>query len=306
MRAFAVDKLGAGEAGGDGAFRLHWIARSSDRDLDCWVAVPRRLNSAAPPLVAVHGVRRGARDQARLFASRAASQGRLVIAPLFDQARWPRYQQVVHKGRADLALFALLDRLRQTGLLSADQIELFGFSGGAQFAHRFAMFYPDHLTRLCVAAAGWWTFLDDAPFPYGLGAASDKCDSGARMRLRLDRFLRLPIAVAVGARDCVSDRNTRRGAAIDAQQGRSRLVRAGAWTAALEKAARRRGVKADMRFHILPDCGHSFRDCVRRGGLDGLVLPGDRQTECFHTAKSSASASGACLPLSPPALAAAS
>lgn len=73
--------------------------------LNAWLAVPEHLNPALPPLVAVHGVRRVARNQARLFMQAAGAQGRLVMAPLFDAHHWFGYQRIISQGqRADLAL----------------------------------------------------------------------------------------------------------------------------------------------------------------------------------------------------------
>ena len=132
------------------------------------------------------------------------------------------------------------------------------------------------MARLTVAAAGWYTFPDDAVFPYGFSDAKEaKRDWGARMRRRFEAFARIPINVAVGARDCLPDQNTRGGETINAQQGRTRLVRAGNWAKAVERAALRRNVAPDVGFFILPGCGHSFRACVNAGGLDRIVFPPD-------------------------------
>jgi poly(3-hydroxybutyrate) depolymerase len=242
--------------------------------LACWLALPAEIAAGAAPLVAVHGIQRGADDQAVLFGARAAALGRPVIAPLFDSDRWPRYQRVVHNGRGDLALLTLMTDLRLAGIWQSPRFELAGFSGGAQFAHRFAMLYPHLLSRLTVAAAGWYTFPDDTAYPYGLGARPGRTDDwGPRFAAGLHRFLRLPIQVCVGAEDCTPDDNTRSGVEIDAQQGGDRKTRATRWAEALHTAANARGFAPQVSFSVLPDCGHDFGNCVRYGGLDRLVLP---------------------------------
>ena len=150
------------------AYTLQHRVAEARGDLSCWLALPPEISIDAPPLVAVHGIRRGARDQASHFAARAAALGRPVIAPLFDVKAWPRYQQVVHRERADLALLALMTELRLAGIWRTRSFELFGYSGGAQFAHRFAMLYPHLVERLTVASAGWYTFPDNRRrYPYG-------------------------------------------------------------------------------------------------------------------------------------------
>lgn len=243
------------------------------REPSAWLALPRRMAPDAEPLVAVHGIQRGAEEQARLFADRAAALGRPVIAPLFDTRRHSGYQRAVERNRADLALLGLLDALAGEGLATR-RFALFGFSGGAQFAHRFAWLYPHRITRLTVAAAGWYTFPDDAEFPYGLGKGSlGPHDFGASCRANLADFLALPIAVAVGSLDNVVDQNTRSGAAIDAQQGADRVTRARRWTMALRDAARRHGRDPAAALHLLPGCGHTFRQCILEGDLARIVLP---------------------------------
>lgn len=248
--------------------------RSGPDGLACWIARPRRIDHSAPPIVAVHGLRRNARQQADLFATRAAAAGRIVIAPLFEEDRWPRYQQVVRRGRADLALLALLSDLRRDGLCRTEHIELFGYSGGAQFVHRFAMLHPQVVARLTVASAGWYTFPDEARFPYGLAPRPDSADPWQAVTdARFRQFLALPMQVCAGADDCVRDDNTRSGPMIDAQQGTNRLVRAMRWRRAIERAAREAGITPRISFIALSACGHSFSQCVESGGLGRIVMP---------------------------------
>lgn len=233
-------------------------------DLPCWVAVPDHHTPGMPPLVAIHGLHRGAKAQATLMAPHAAAVGQTVIAPLFARNDWPHYQQVVRKRRADLALLSLLDDLAVAGACTVDRVELFGYSGGAQFAHRFAMLYPHRVARLTLISAGWYTFPDQAPFPYGLGPA-DHRRTGWQPRATEDlaAFLHLPIRVLVGTEDNRVDETTRSGRIIDAQQGRTRHERAARWVAAVRDAARTSGVTPDIELIELDGCGHDFRSCLR-------------------------------------------
>ena len=272
-----ADKAAAG-------FKVIKRPGSGRKGLTCWLALPDEISPEASPLVAVHGIRRGARQQAALYAARAAATGRPVIAPLFDKRKWPRYQQVVHRERADLALLGLMNELRLAGIWQTRSFELTGYSGGAQFAHRFALLYPHLVSRLTVASAGWYTFPDEAAFPYGLSARSDGSDDwGPRMEAGLDRFLCLPIQVSVGSEDCLQDPNTRSGPEIDRQQGLDRVTRAARWAEALRQAAVARGIAPRIDLSVLPGCGHDFRTCIEKGGLDRLTLPA---AEPFsHTAR---------------------
>lgn len=248
--------------------------------LPCWLALPEKISDRLPPIVAVHGIRREADAQANLFAERAAALGRPVIAPIFEKDRWPRYQQAVRRGRADLALLSLMDALRREGIWHTGTFDLFGFSGGAQFAHRFAMLHPETVSRLTTASAGWYTFPDDAVFPYGLSPRPGRTDRWAPgLTANLDRFLKIPIQVCVGADDSQPDRNTRSGPEIDAQQGTHRMARAARWARALQDIAMARGIAPRVTFWALSACGHDFRVCVTRGRLDRIVVPEEHPSD---------------------------
>lgn len=256
-----------------GAAGLRFRPGRERHALPAWIARPFAPAPDAPPLVAVHGIARDAEGMARRLAGRALAQGRTLVAPLFSEEAFPRYQRAVCKRRADRALLALLDALVAEGAIPAGPVALAGFSGGAQFAHRFAWLYPHRAGRLTLAAAGWWTFPDAAPFPYGVGPAVEgPADAHRWLRANAPDFLDRAITIAVGAEDCIPDANTRSGPAIDAQQGRHRLERARRWTAAIRAASERFGLPPRARLRVLPGCGHDFQDCAD-AGLDRLILP---------------------------------
>ncbi len=254
--------------------RLVFRSGKGPGELDCWMALPHNIAPDMPPLIAVHGIRRGAKLQADLFGKRAAALGQPVIAPVFDKANWLGYQQAFLCGRADLALLDLVLALRNEGVVKTEKIDLFGFSGGAQFVHRFAMLHPDRVSHLSIASPGWYTFPDNAPYPYGLWPRPEHPDEWSYCLIaKLDRFLALPIRVCVGENDCVRDKNTRSGAAIDAQQGLNRLDRAKRWAETVHTTAIDMKVAPQITLHELKGCGHDFQTCVTKGELDRIVIP---------------------------------
>ncbi|MEX0369110.1 MAG: hypothetical protein AB3N09_00665, partial [Tateyamaria sp.] len=113
--------------------------------------------TAASPVLAIHGLNRETELMAQLLAKQSDAARRSVILPIFDRKFWPRYQRAACKDRSDWALLALLQVLRDEGWIGAEPPDMSGFSGGAQFAHRFAWLYPDHVARLCLVSPGWWT-----------------------------------------------------------------------------------------------------------------------------------------------------
>ncbi len=251
--------------------------------LDCWVVVPEKLKRNLPPLVAVHGVGRGAKNQAALHMERATAQGRMVIAPLFDEKAWAGYQRMATRGRRpDLALLTLLETVSFVWGVNTRKVSLFGYSGGAQFAHRFAMLHPHRLEGLTVCSAGWYTWPDEQLFPCGLGSPPRRRLSlGGIAAGNLDRFLQIPINVAVGELDNQVDPLTRDNDALNEQQGAHRLARATRWSTVLRECALQRGIKAQIDLHVLPEAGHDFRQCMRSGLLSRLAMP---QPQTAHLA----------------------
>lgn len=256
-----------------GAHRLRLTTRSSAQGppLSYRAFVPAR-GYDGPPLLLVHGNGRAATRQFRAFLPAAIARNVPLIAPTFSPDRFPDYQSLAGAEGPLAARRALLttldDAWSHLGVVT-DEIDMVGFSGGAQFAHRFAMLAPDRVGRAVVASAGWYTYLDDGrPFPRGTGRSQQ---SGGR-NVDVEAFLRVPVHVLVGERDVRRDVGLRTGESIDRRQGRDRLTRALRWMDHLEEAAGLRNLPPQVSFDLLPDTGHSFAEAVERGGLVGRAF----------------------------------
>jgi len=233
-----------------------------------WLIQPKGTSTASPVL-AIHGLNREAEQMANLLVLQADATGRTIVLPLFDRASWPGFQRAACKQRSDWALLSLLQVLRDERWIGDALPDISGFSGGAQFAHRFTWLYPDRVGRLCAVSPGWWTF-PDARGSYPLGISTDgpgRASSAFRLRANLARFLDREIHVSVGALDVVQDENMRQDPEVMAQQGPNRVVRARNWTAAAIRTARQLGVRPRISFKLMENCAHSFGDCVANGHL---------------------------------------
>ena len=251
---------------------------TSAGSLGAFVSEPADASKGAAPLLLLHGISRDAEALFEAFLPAASAAGRIVIVPEFTREAWRVFQRITARTRPDIALLELLAFLRATNIIDSAPVELFGFSGGAQLGHRFAMLYPHMISSLHISAAGWYTLpRSDIPYPYGLSAedAQEKDLIWQRRMLQgLDAFLRLPISISVGALDNQQEDPTlRRNDVLDASQGADRLTRARSYQDAIEAVAKERGVTASVRFNELPGCGHSAMQCIETGGLIDRVLP---------------------------------
>ncbi len=217
-------------------------------------------------LVVIHGHGRSTR-LAEAFTKRAATEELVLLAPVFDVEQYKDFQ--ILRGStgplaaADALNTACDDASRIFGFTSSP-FTIVGFSAGAQFAHRYAMCFPARVAALVAASAGWYTMPNRRlRFPYGC-AASDDLPAGVH---DLNGFLEIPVRVMVGENDTGRDALLRKSKSIDRAQGWNRLERAKNWVRALDSCASTRGVVSKVSLEVLPECGHSARDAIRKGGL---------------------------------------
>jgi len=234
--------------------------------------VPRNICIGAPVFIAVHGVARMAKEHAEEFASFAERYGVVLIAPLFPKEYFCDYQRLGRKGKGERADLAFQRIIKEVGLLTGantDRLYMFGYSGGGQFVHRYAMSYPQNVARIVVAAAGWYTFPDSkVNYPRGIKKAK-----GLRhITFSPLRFLSIPACVIVGKRDKHRDVELNKSERIDNQQGLNRLERGKAWIQAMADAARAIDLDTKYDFKVLPGCNHSFLKCMHQGRMGEHVV----------------------------------
>jgi pimeloyl-ACP methyl ester carboxylesterase len=251
------------------SFQLRFIGSPAPGVPDHYLHVPAGHSPSAisrlPVIVMVHGISRNAAEQV-LRASQKGLGDMVIIAPLFERRAMGRYQQLA-EGRsgisADQALLNLLDWLAIDGF-DTRRVHLFGFSGGAQFAHRFALFHPGRVRQLFLAAAGWYTMPDASTnWPAGLANAPLVPD--------LAGLLAVPTLVIVGRGDNLRTASLNQSPQIDRQQGPHRLARARAWTNAMRAAARALKVTTRMQLAVIPAHRHQFETYANDGGMFGAV-----------------------------------
>ncbi|MFQ5350095.1 MAG: hypothetical protein ACE5EG_06615 [Thermoanaerobaculia bacterium] len=215
-------------------------------------------------LVAVHGVAREWRELLPSFTERCVAAGAALVIPRFSRCGYRGYQrlEVGRRGlAADQALLRVLDDVATRTGTPTEDLRLFGYSGGAQFAHRFSLLHPHLVSRQVLAAAGFYTMpAADAAYPYGLGGGA----SGNGID---PRGLTTPTRVFVGDLDVVRDAQLRTNRRLDLQQGAHRLERARRFVVAVRALAASLGTRPECSLEVLRGCGHSFVECDEAGAL---------------------------------------
>jgi len=252
-----------------------------------YLYVPQGGGTGKSVFVTVHGIKRMAKNHALRLAFFAERYGVVLVAPLFSKDRFRDYQRLGRKGkgiRADQALNRILTEVAFLTGAHINKLYMFGYSGGGQFVHRYALAYPQRTARIVVAAAGWYTFPDPGvQYPRGIKAAKDLND----VYFDPTQFLSVPACVVVGEKDIQRDNKLNKSGSIDRRQGLDRLERGRMWINVMATTARTYNLDTAYTFKVLPGCRHSFPECMDRGKMGkeifeflfGLKNPGNEKQD---------------------------
>ena len=238
--------------------------------LALFVHVPPNATAYQPlrVLVALHGVGSNGEAFAKDLIGEADQNHWLLVAPTLPYDNWMDPGKLLDD---DLLyghmLHTELDALPQRLNLKLDQpVLLFGFSRGAQLAHRFAYIHPEHVRAVAALAGGSYTLPYERdqnnsgramPLPFGVG------DMAKRAGWPID-FLQLGhvrFYIAVGE----NDKNTADvPRAFDRYVGVTRVERAKKFCEALTAAG------LDATLTIFPNAGHEVTSEMRAGALKFL------------------------------------
>jgi len=260
---------------GKGTFRFD--SEDLARAIDVHYYVPRTATDASSVVIALHGNNRDAEGTRDNWISKAEQYSRLIFAPEFSDAGFPRSSGFIlgnvfvngndPDGAAprDPSQWAfsyiepLFDEIISRTSRSLASYDLVGHSGGAQFAHRFVFFEPEgRYRRVVVANAGWYSApTDDVDFPYGL-AGSPAVDAEPR------RIFDREMIVFVGELDTDPNSFSLRHTPEADLQGQNRRERADWFFEEGRRRAEEAGVPYRWEFAEAPGVGHDSRLMIQR------------------------------------------
>lgn len=217
-----------------------------------------------PLLVVFHGVQRNAEDYRNFAITMAERFGVIVVAPLFDTARFPsrRYQRggiVGEDGKAAAPkdwTYAIVPKLvthvREREKKPELPYYLIGHSAGGQFLVRMAAFLPGDAVRIVAANPGSHLFpTREQEFGYGFGGLPPELATDDVMQ----RYLAAPLVLYQGTGDVLPSNNFDQSPA-GMKQGPHRLARGRAAFEFAQKLAKERGWEFNWRKVETPDIGH--------------------------------------------------
>lgn len=226
---------------------------SSDDDVDSKVTKP-------PLVIVAHGSDRDAAGMLDAMRQGLAGRSVAILAPLFaaeidGEDHSDGYKFLVSAGIDYIAVTKSM--IAAASLLSGGfgRVYLFGFSGGAQFAHRYALFCASELSGLVVASPGNVTLLDETyEWWPGLGGAA----AAIGREIDIQSLCRIPVEIIIGSQDRAAGlvqrpAGTLHGSPYEGLAGASRLERARSLTRSLQS----HGIRTAL--HEMDGVGHELR-----------------------------------------------
>jgi len=239
--------------------------------LELYIHLPPDAAKHQPlrPLIVLHGIGSRGDTFSQSLIEEADRNSWLLVAPTMP---YRDYMDPTNLLKEDIRFSALLtdmlDNLpKKLGLKLRRHALVFGFSRGAQLAHRFSLFYPDRVEAVAAISAGAYTLPADhrnddqsAPLiqmPFGVG----DLEKYLGHPLNRDLLKQVSFLLEVGGRDVEPDEVPRQ---FDTYVGKNRVARAYAFQYALVSA----GVKS--RLIVFPEAGHEITLEMRKTALQFL------------------------------------
>lgn len=217
-----------------------------------------------PLLVVCHGVARNAEDYRNFAITLAERFGAIVVAPLFDTARFPslRYQRgglLDKEGKiqpSEAWTYAVIPKIvahvRDLETKPKLPYYLIGHSAGGQFLVRLAAFMPGEAVRIVAGNPGSHLFPDrEQKFGYGFGGLPEELSNDEVLR----RYLAAPLTFYLGTGD-ITPEHSFDASPEGMKQGANRLARGRACFAAAQKLAKERGWAFNWRKVETPGIAH--------------------------------------------------
>ena len=137
--------------------------------------------------------------------------------------------------------------------LNINTYNMFGHSAGAQFTHRYMLLSKDkRISNAVVANAGWYTFINNAKFPYGI-KSSPIIISDEDLRW----FMSNKVNLLIGSEDIGSKSvNSSKGAKL---QGITRVDRANNYFNSLITSAEDKNYAFRWNYKVLDNVDHDFK-----------------------------------------------
>ena len=233
-------------------------------DVQLFYIKPDKVDKNTQFLFVIHGNSRNAKDYLKAWIPYIKNKNIIVVAPRFEK-KYFRYffllqtanssgeLNVNEKDYIDDSLSLFFNYFKDRYSLDINKYKIFGHSAGAQFAHRYMLLSNDYrISNVVLANAGWYTFLDNNKFPYGITKSPIKITSE-----RVRWFMSNKTSLLIGSEDIdLKSVNDSPGAN---NQGRTRVDRANNYFNNLALIGEKNNVPFRWKFYEIKGVDHDYK-----------------------------------------------
>ena len=248
-----------------------FIFSYNNKDIEVFYHVPPSYAASSKVVFAMHGGSRDAEGVRNNMIQKSIDYNFVLIAPKFSSSNFslgdgynlgnvyvdgdnPSTDTLNDENEWSFSIIEpLFDSVKSSLSIESEKYNLFGFSAGAQFVHRFIQFMPDaRFNKVVAGAAGWYTVPNNSiPFPYGY-------QNSILISTNLNDLLSSDLHIQVGALDNnPNSAGLRHNEYADAQ-GLNRVTRAVHFFESGQNIADSNNYNFNWSLHIIQGAGHNL------------------------------------------------
>jgi pimeloyl-ACP methyl ester carboxylesterase len=233
-------------------------------DVEIFYITPEKINKDTKVIFVIHGNSRNAEDYLSAWIPHVINKNVIVAAPQFRKIDFRYFfllEMAESSGKVNsnkneyinnsISLF--FNYLKSKFSLSTETYSMFGHSAGAQFTHRYMLLSMDNrISNTVIANAGWYTFITDDEFPYGINNSPINISNE-----QIKWFMSQKVNLLIGSDDIgFRSLNSSKGANL---QGSTRVDRAANYFDSLIMSAENRGYALRWNYRVLDRVDHDYK-----------------------------------------------
>ncbi|MDB3996418.1 hypothetical protein N9458_00120 [Gammaproteobacteria bacterium] len=233
-------------------------------DVEIFYIAPEEINKDTKVIFVIHGNKRNAEDYLSAWVPHVLNKNVIVVAPQFNKKDFRYFfllEMAESSGKINTnkneyinhSISLFFNYIKSKFSLSTQTYRMFGHSAGAQFTHRYMLLSRDNrISNSVIANAGWYTFITDDEFPYGIKNSPISISNE-----RIKWFMFNKVNLLIGSDDLgFQSVNSSKGAN---RQGLTRVDRAANYFDSLVINAENRGYALRWNYRVLDRVGHDFK-----------------------------------------------
>ena len=231
-------------------------------DVEILYRLPKEINENTKVIFIIHGNSRDVERYINLWLEPSKDKNVILVAPHFTRSNYSNFGtlQIARSSGKILknqsnnlknSLSSFFTYFKNKYDLQTSTYSIFGFSAGSQFTHRYLLFSDDiQVDRVVLGSAGWYTFLNNEPYPYGMRNMPIE-------RERYEWYLSREVLFILGAKDNDPNHESLNNSKGAKQQGSNRFERGQNYFKNLVIFSEENEIAFRWRYKVIDDLDHS-------------------------------------------------